>query len=320
MPTVSVIMPAYNVAEYLAEALESALAQTFTDLEILVVDDGSTDGTAGIARRFAARDARVRLLPQPHGGLSRARNTALQGARGRVIALLDADDLWDPGFLAAQLRLLDASGVDIVTGNALELGGSRDGKPSRPFPDRRPTPALATIIADTEAVFIMSVFRRDLVAQIGLFDEALQSNEDYDYWLRAAVVGKTFARNDCPLGHYRRRSNSLSASEIRMRQGVLAVYRKLRPTILDRPHELGLLDRQVERTSMDLLAAEARAAIEAGDRETAATRIADLRRLRPGTLLALAELLARWAPRLLPMLYRARRTRRVKHPTEGAAA
>lgn len=320
MPTVSVIMPAYNVAQYLPEALESALAQTFADLEVLVVDDGSTDGTAGIARQFATRDSRVRLLQQSHGGLSRARNAALEGARGRFIALLDADDLWDAGFLAAQLRLLDASRVDIVTGNALELGGSRDGKPSRPFPDRRPTPALATIIADTEAVFIMSVFRHDVVQRVGLFDETLQSNEDYDYWLRAAVAGLTFARNDCPLGRYRRRSDSLSANDVRMRRGVLAVYRKLRPTVLDRPHELEQLDRQVERFSMDLLTAEACAAIEAGDRETAATRIADLRRLRPGTVLALAELLARWAPRLLPMLYRARRTRRIKHPPEGAAA
>jgi hypothetical protein len=105
-----------------------------------------------------------------------------------------------------------------------------------------------------------------------------------------------------------------------MLSGVLAVYRKLRPTILDRPYELELLERQVERFSLELLAAEACAAIEAGDRETAAARLADLRRLRPGTTLAVAELLARWAPRLLPMLYRARRTRRIRRQAQGAAA
>lgn len=320
MPTVSVIMPAYNVARYLADALESAIAQTFDDLEVLVVDDGSSDGTVGIARQFAARDTRVRLLQQQHGGLSRARNTAIRNSRGRLIALLDADDIWDPGFLAAQLQLFRQRAADIVTGNAFDLGGPRDGKPSRPFPDRRPTPGLATIIADTESVFIMSVFRREVVQRVGFFDEALQSNEDYDYWLRAAVAGMTFARNDCPLGYYRRRADSLSANDVRMLSGVLAVYQKLRPTILGRPYELELLDRQLERFSMELLAAQACAAIEAGDRETAAARLADLRRLRPGTVLALAELLARWAPRLLPMLYRARRTRLIRRHAEGAAA
>ena len=320
MPTVSVIMPAYNVGQYIAEALESALAQTFGDLEVLVVDDGSSDGTVGIARRFAARDARVRLLQQAHGGLSRARNTAIHNARGRLIALLDADDIWDPGFLAAQVELFRVHAADVVTGNALDLGGPRDGKPSRPFPDRRPTPGLATIIADTEAVFIMSIFRREVVHRVGLFDESLRSNEDYDYWLRAAVAGMTFARNDRPLGYYRRRADSLSANDVRMLSGVRAVYQKLRPAILDRPYELELLDRQLERFSMELLAAEACAAIEAGDRKTAAARLADLRRLRPGTALVLAELLARWAPRLLPMLYRARRTRRIRRHAEGAAA
>jgi glycosyltransferase involved in cell wall biosynthesis len=320
MPTVSVIMPAYNVAQYLEDALGSVLAQTFRDFEVLVVDDGSADATVKIAQQFAARDARVRLLQQQHGGLSRARNTAIGSARGRFLALLDSDDMWHPQFLAAQLEVFERGPSDIVTGNALDLGGPRDGRPSRPFPDRRPVPGLATIIADIEAVFIMSMFRREVVARIGLFDETLQSNEDYDYWLRAAVAGMTFARNDRPLGYYRRRCDSLSANDVRMLSGVLAVYQKLRPRIVDRPFELALLDRQVERFSTELLAAQACVAIEAGDRETAAARLADLRRLRPGTAFILAELLARWAPRLLPMLYRARRNSRIRRHAEGAAA
>src|SRR5829696_5216274 len=126
MPAVSVIMPAYNVAPYIGAALESALAQTFADLEVVVVDDGSTDETAAVVEPFAARDGRVRLLRKPNGGLSSARNHALRHARGDAFALLDSDDLWDPGFLAAQADVLRARpDVAIVTANARYLGGAR---------------------------------------------------------------------------------------------------------------------------------------------------------------------------------------------------
>lgn len=320
MPSVSVVMPAFNVEGYIAASIQSVLAQTMRDWELIIVDDGATDGTAAIAQQYQASDPRIRLVRRTNGGLAAARNTAIQHATGQFLALLDSDDLWAPTFLEAQMEIFRGRGVDVVTGNAFDLGGRRDGLPNRPVPDGRPSPTLATIIADTEAVFIMSVFRRELVDRIGGFDESMRSNEDYDFWLRAAAAGAMFARNDRPLGSYRRRSDSLSASEVRMLAGILTVYRKLRPSIANRPTELALLDQQINRFSAELLAAEARAAIEAGDSVTAAARLTALRRCRPGLAIAAAALVARWAPGLLPRIYRARRARLVRQHAAGAAA
>ena len=109
--------------------------------------------------------------------------------------------------------------IDVIIGNAWNLGSWRDGTPWRPYPDHRPQPSLVEILRDEEAVFIMSVVRRRVFESIGGFDESLGSNEDYHLWLRAALAGFRFMRNDRPLGFYRRREGSLSASDIRMMRG-----------------------------------------------------------------------------------------------------
>ncbi len=307
MPAVSVIMPAYNVAPYIAEAIESVLAQTFDDLELLIVDDGATDGSGAIAHTYAGRDPRVRVIHQDNAGISAARNHALRLARGATFAILDSDDAWDPRYLEAQMAMLEARpDVDIVTGNARFLGSRLDGRPARPWPDPRPSPTLAVMLADETAIFIMSVFRRRVYDAIGGFDETMRTNEDYDFWLRAACAGFVFARNDRPLGRYRRRDDSLSASEQRMLPGILAVYRKIRPAVADRP-ELAIVDAQITRFETECLAAEARGAIETGDFASASHHLAALHRRRGGASLKVATLMARWTPTFFLSLYSVRR-------------
>jgi glycosyltransferase involved in cell wall biosynthesis len=310
MPAVSILMPAYNVAPYISHAVRSALAQTFTDFELIVVDDGSKDETAEIVKALAHEDRRMRLVQQANRGLAGARNTALRASRGDVFALLDSDDAWEPEFLQAQLAILDARPeVDIVTGNGWYLDGPRHGELARPYPDSRPDPVLASIIRDEWSVFIMSVMRRRVYTAIGPFDEAMRSNEDYDFWLRAALAGFCFARNDRPLGHYRVRNDSLSASNVRMLRGILQVYRKLEPAILDRPAELAILEQQVLRFETELLAAEARLAIEIADFEAAREHLGALHARRGGAAIGLARLLARWAPGTLKRVLRLKRPR-----------
>lgn len=311
MATVSVIMPAYNVAPYVAAAVESACAQTCRDLEVLVTDDGSTDETADIVAAIAARDSRVKLIRKANGGISTARNHALAISTGRYLALLDSDDTWDPEHVEEQLTLLEARPeVAIVTGNARFLGSRLDGRPARPWPDPRPAPDLASILADEESIFIMSIFRREVYERIGGFDESMRTNEDYDYWLRAAIAGFTFARNDRPLGCYRRRDDSLSATEERMLRGILRVYRKTAPLLADRPHERRILERQVDRFEVQLLRVEIGAAIAAGDVAGAAERLDALHARRPDLSTGLARVMAHWTPGLLARAYRVRRQRR----------
>jgi len=309
VPTVSVIMPAYNVAPYIGDAIRSALAQSFTDFELIVVDDGSKDETLQIARTLAFQDERIKIVHQVNRGLAGARNSALRASRGEFLALLDSDDLWEPAFLAQQLAILRARpDVDIVTGNGWYLGGAKHGQFARPYPDARPAPNLASMIADEWSVFIMSVFRRQVYTEIGPFDETMRTNEDYDFWLRAAVAGFRFLRDDKPLGHYRVRSDSLSASDVRMLRGILHVYTKLRPVIADRPLEMSILQRQIARFENELLAAETRLALEIADFKAAREHLGALHARRGGTALLLARLLARWSPKTLIRMLQLRRT------------
>ena len=319
MPAVSIVMPAYNVAPYIGAAIRSALAQTFHDFELIVVDDGSKDDTAEIVRGLAREDQRVRLVQQPNRGLAGARNTALRAGRGEMFALLDSDDMWEPEFLAAQVAILEARpDVDIVTGNGWYLDGAHHGQLARPYPDPRPDPVLASIIGDEWSVFIMSVFRRRVYTGIGPFDETMRSNEDYDFWLRAALAGFVFVRNDRPLGYYRVRPDSLSASNVRMLRGILHVCTKLRPAIADRPTEMRILEQQINRFEAELLAAEARLAIELADFEAAQEYLGALHARRGGASLRVAHLLSRWAPGMLKRVLRFRRRRPEAHISAGA--
>jgi len=305
-------MPAFNVAPYIGEAIDSVIAQTFTDFELFVIDDGSTDDTRSIAERYARTDRRIRVLCKPNGGISSARNFGLQAATGGLIALLDSDDIWLPGYLQAQSGILDAHPeVDVLTANAWFLGSQLDGRPARPWPDSRAAPDLAHMLADEEAIFVMCIFRRKVYEAIGGFDESMRTNEDYDYWLRAAVAGFTFYRNDEPLGRYRRRDDSLSASEVRMVRGILRVFEKLRPALLNRPGELAILDSQVSRFETARLRAEIRHALANGDGVGARPHLAALYHRRGGAVLGLARLMARWTPRLLTKAYQMRRFRQV---------
>jgi glycosyltransferase involved in cell wall biosynthesis len=306
-PLVSVLMPAYNVEPYLADAAISVLRQTYADLELIIVDDGSTDRTGQIAEEIRLSDPqRVRVIARRNGGQSAARNSALAISRGEFLALLDGDDIWDPEFLAQQMAVFDTHPqIDLVTGNGRFLGSTRHGWPVRPFPDRRPRITLATIISDEQAVFVMTVFRRRVLDTIGGFDESLRTNEDFEYWFRAAMAGFRFARNSEPLAWYRRRHDSLSAEGPRMLAGALRVCAKMRPLLAERP-ERDLLDRQIAHYETELLVARTRHALAGGDMTAAATALAALQARRPSLRHAMAALLARRASGLLAALYQLR--------------
>src|SRR5262249_26420702 len=117
-PLVSVLMPVYNREAYLAGAIESILAQTYRPLEIIVVDDGSTDASAAIAQRYAE----VRYAYQPHAGIAAARNRTLSLARGEYLAFLDSDDLWEPSTLDRQMAvMLSAPELGMLFGHVIEF-------------------------------------------------------------------------------------------------------------------------------------------------------------------------------------------------------
>ena len=310
MPSVSIITPAWNAVEYIEPAIESVRAQTFADWELIVVDDGSTDDTGGIVARHASVDPRIRLVSQPNAGVAAARNHALRLASGQFCLFFDSDDVLMPEFIARQMAVFERyPDTSLVTGNGLYLGGPFDGQPARPLVSGTPAVPLARIIADEQAMFIMTMFRRSVVERIGGFDESLRTNEDYDFFLRAAAAGLIVRRNPQPLAMYRVRPGSLSRDRVRMIRGMLVVYRKTRGLAVEGSPERGVLEAQIERFESELLLEEGKAALERGDYTTAAARLQALRSRGGGPLVAAAAWLAAHAPRFAAAAYHARRWR-----------
>jgi len=128
-PVLSVVVPLYQVEEYLAECLDSLLATTYRPLEVVIVDDGSTDRSAAIAATYAARFERCRTLTQPNAGLGAARNTGIRAATGDYLAFLDSDDRVPPEAYAAMVEVLTETGSDFVAGSVLRLEGGQLSEP-----------------------------------------------------------------------------------------------------------------------------------------------------------------------------------------------
>jgi glycosyltransferase involved in cell wall biosynthesis len=177
---ITVIIPVYNGAKYLAAAIESVLAQRTSPAEILVVDDGSEDHSAQVAARFAPR---VRYLHQPHRGPGAARNHGVERATGEYLAFLDADDLWTPDRLTCQMAVLDGdSAVEAV------LGRVENFISPELAPDRKQ--ALAPSAEATGALHIGALLiRRRAFERVGIFDVRWQQGEFIEWWARAVEAG-----------------------------------------------------------------------------------------------------------------------------------
>jgi glycosyltransferase involved in cell wall biosynthesis len=307
-PSVSIITPAYNTAQYLVETVDAALAQSFEDFELLLVDDGSSDETPALARALAERDRRVRVHTTRNHGPAAARNTAMAIARGRFFALLDSDDIWAPDYLAQQLRLLEHwPAASIVTANAINLGGLFNDQPFWPATSGVRTLTLRDIIEQEDAVCIMSVFRRDVFDTIGGFDPQFTGNEDYEFWLRAAFAGFVVLQNRQPLGRYRRRDNSLSADETRMLKGILRVFAAADPRCASLSSERAAVRRQILRFETALARAELRESLRQSDLPSALRSLEALSDLCPGLMLSTVTRLSAHWPAPLLWAYRVRR-------------
>jgi glycosyltransferase involved in cell wall biosynthesis len=305
---VSIITPAFNSEAHLPATIESCLDQTYRDFELLIVDDGSTDGTAAVATRYARADSRVRVFRTPNRGMSAARNLAIENASGAFLTFLDSDDMWMPEFLATQIATLNSQPwIDVVTTNTINIGNHRHGTPYwPPSADIRQISLLEMIVRE-DAVHILSVVRRSVVDRVGGFDPSFRGNEDYHFWLRAAAAGCRFAADFTPRGYYRRRQDSVSSDERRMLAGIMRVLRELRPRCGSGSPEVRAIDAQLRRFERALLVADARECITRGDSVGA---VAFLTQIPPADrgpgLSAMLKVAGLWPP-LLSFGYRAKR-------------
>ncbi len=236
-PTVSVLMPVYNAERYLAEAVESVLAQTFADFEFIIIDDGSTDTSLALLQTFAARDARIRLISRPNTGLVGALNEGLATARGEFVARMDADDVSLPPRLETQVAylrshpecvavscrvlLVDSEGAPLCAWLQLETHEQIDRAHLRGQGGAMVHPA--------------TLFRLKALQLVGGYRAETQDAEDLDLYLRLAEIGQLA---NCPqvLFHYRRHMLSVGVTR-RERQARLA-----RSVVLEALQRRGIKD------------------------------------------------------------------------------
>jgi len=183
-PRVSVLMSVYDGEAFVAEAVDSILAQTFQDFEFLIVDDGSTDRSARILADYAGHDPRIRVLRQQHRGLIASLNRGLNEARGVYIARMDADDVALPERLVLQVTFLDANPSVAALGGAIELIDERGQSIRIAHYPTLPDDVRTEMIKGNQLAHPAVTMRADLVRSLGGYRPAFRHAEDYDLWLR----------------------------------------------------------------------------------------------------------------------------------------
>jgi len=308
-PVVSVVIPAYGVVSFIREALESVLAQTFRDYEVIVVNDGSPD----------ARDLEQELEPfrehivyvrQDNRGAGGARNSGLRLARGSLVAFLDGDDAWLPNHLEAQLALIRGDGgYDLVYANGVNFGERALGGTT--CMDTNPSEGTATfesLVRGTCSVTMSTVVaRREALFRAGLFDENFRNSQDFDLWLRLArLSGARVGYQRSVLIRRRVREGSLASDPIRSLEGELEVLEAAR----------GWRDLStVERTAIEETLGRRRAEVEvlrgkrsllAGEFELAARAFRAALAYRDSWKLRAVLISLRFAPQLTQRMSRSR--------------
>jgi teichuronic acid biosynthesis glycosyltransferase TuaG len=233
MTTFSVIIPVYNAEAYIGQTLTSVFAQSFSDFEVIVVDDGSTDNTADRVQTFA-NQATLRYLYQANAGPAAARNAGLTLARGQFIAFLDADDLWHPGKLEAHFQRLQNEPTLGISFNWFEVFHDQpEGQRLSPWFAPPPQPTLGWedfLLRNWTGTSSTVVVRADcLKGQLG-FDARFRTGEDYQLWLAIAQAGWQVGFIPAALTLYRKRPSSLTVDYLQialdellvMEQGVQA--------------------------------------------------------------------------------------------------
>ncbi len=215
MPLVSIVIPCYNQAKFLDQAIRSALGQTHRDLEVVVINDGSTDNTPEVAGRFLS-DPRLRLMNQRNAGLPAARNSGIRESRGEFINFLDSDD-WlaedmietlvstlienpEASFSYCDLQITDSNGTPL---NTFSVGTAREVVNGDIF---------GSLVIGGYFPPLAVLLRRSVLDEVGWFDEDLGGHADYDLWLRASAKGHRALYVDRKLAYYRAHDGSMSCN------------------------------------------------------------------------------------------------------------
>jgi len=252
-------MPAYNYGHFIGATIESLQAQTLTNWECVVVDDGSTDNTAEVVARLAETDARIKLVRQQNRRQAAARNNGLTQISGKYVQFLDADDLLERYKFEQQVEYLDSHpDVDIVYGDTRFFLTERpdellysmygDNKPWQPKLSGPGSSMLLPLLRHNSVIICAPLTRRALIERVGQFDEELPPLEDWHFWIRCALAGANFqfVDGEDTLSLVRSHQTSSSKDRLRWTTAEVKLRRKLLPLVAN--------DRAASRVNRQLLA------------------------------------------------------------------
>ena len=229
MPLFSIVIPAYNAARFIGDALDSVLAQTINDHEIIVVNDGSTD-TPELEKALEPYLRYLTYIKRSNGGPAAARNTGIHAAKGEYVAFLDSDDQWVSNHLAEMKRVLESDGtLDLLYGDALSFGDlAVDGATTM---SANPSEGLVTfeslVLCKCTVIGSTVVARRQTLIAAGLFDESFRQGEDFDLWARVAYRGGRIDYRHHIHARRRIHKNNLTEDKIGAFRGQAKALRKL---------------------------------------------------------------------------------------------
>jgi glycosyltransferase involved in cell wall biosynthesis len=292
MPLVSIVIPAYNAVgedqnkgagSFLVQAVESALAQTYRNIEVIIVDDGSTDATAQVMQSRYGGDSRVRALHQPNRGPSAARNRGIAESRGAFLHFLDSDEFLHPTKVAQSYALfLRQSDIGVVYGHGIPLRAEDGAAIPMTYP---PLPSgwvlcewlSGTMSGGTYGVTSSVMVRREALERVGGFPEDQRVAEDWDLWIRLATRYQFAALNE-KLVYYYRRADGLHANRLNMALGRLQTFQRVRDLA---GREACLTDAQYTRMLASRWHVVAERYLESGQHQAARHAFGEAIRLHP---------------------------------------
>jgi glycosyltransferase involved in cell wall biosynthesis len=306
-PEVSVIIPAYNSAGYIGEALDSVFAQTYDRYEVIVINDGSPD-TEALERELQRYSPKLLYITQENRGAAAARNAGLRAARGELVAFLDADDAYLPTFLEKHIELMERTNADLVYSDALLFGDSPSaGNTFMKLQGASGSVSTERLLSVKVSIQTSTVLARKApIMRVGLFDESLRRGQDFELWFRLAKSGIQFACQPEFLARHRVVESGLSGGTISKLQRTLSVLEAIETRYELTPGETAALQSNKRRTQRELALEKGKERLLNRDFGGARQAFAEARRLRSGWKLTLVSVGLIIAPFVLCRLYQRR--------------
>ncbi len=307
IPIVSVVIPAYNAHTFIGKTLRSVFSQTYSQFELILVNDGSPD-TVDLEREIEAYQNRVFYIYQENRGPSAARNAGIRVARGKYIALLDSDDLWLEDYLRHQVEFIEQNpAIDLVCADAYLFGEGAGRLSTRTFLDsthsKEPITFERLLRWDCSILTSGVVVRKSALMRAGLFDERFIRSEDFHLWLRLVHSGSRMAYNKRVLVKHRMHASSLAASYPKMVESQIEVCEKICEELPLSTEQQSLIWLQISNANAHLALHKAKEQFLTGNYDAARDLLAEANDTFGSKKLTAARLALKAAPRTVSLLY-----------------